>query len=133
MKKIVMSILMVLGLTACSKQTGIVGNEYMLLNAPNNAEITLAFSDTDDLYFGRVVNRYFGRYKINNDQLTFGPAGSTMMMGPEPLMEAEQYYFEQLPKTVSYQATQETLILTLSDGNTLSFKKIGKVDTADKK
>lgn len=124
LKKIVSVLVMALGLTACAKSENIKGNEYVMLDAPNGAEITLMFSDTDNRASGKVVNRYFGTYTIDGDKLTFGPMGSTMMMGPEPLMQAEYQYLQDLPKTISYQATGDGLTLTLSDNRQLKFKKI---------
>lgn len=111
-------------LMACGKPASIKGNEYQLLNAPNNAEITIAFSDTENKYFGRVMNRYFGSYEMKGHNLTFGPTASTMMMGPEPLMQAESQYFQDLAHVVRYKASSDGLVLILSDKKELTFKKI---------
>lgn len=123
-KKLLSVLVMALGLTACAKSENIKGNEYVMLDAPNGAEITLMFSDTDNRASGKVVNRYFGTYTIDGNKLTFGPMASTMMMGPEPLMQAEYQYLQDLPKTVSYEATSNGLTLNLSDNRQLKFKKI---------
>lgn len=112
------------GLSACSKPETIRGNEYQLLDAPNNAEITITFSDTDNRYYGKVVNRYFGTYTLDGNSLTFGPTASTMMMGPTELMQAEQQYFQDLAKVQSFEASSNGLTLKLSDGKTLKYKKI---------
>lgn len=126
MKKLLSMLILALGLTACGKPATIQGNEYQLTNAPENAEITIAFSGTDNRYFGKVVNRYFGTYTIDGDKLSFGPTASTMMMGPEPLMKAEQQYFGELATVQSFKADGDMLTLTLNDNKTLVFKKIGK-------
>ncbi len=123
-KKLLSVLIMALGLTACTKSENIKGNEYVMLDAPNGAEITLMFSDTDNRASGKVVNRYFGTYTIDGNKLTFGPMASTMMMGPEPLMQAEYQYLQDLPKTVSYEATSNGLTLNLSDNRQLKFKKV---------
>lgn len=123
-KKLLSVLIMTLGLTACAKSENIKGNEYVMLDAPNGAEITLMFSDTDNRASGKVVNRYFGTYIIDGNKLTFGPMASTMMMGPEPLMQAEYQYLQDLPKTVSYEATSNGLTLNLSDNRQLKFKKV---------
>lgn len=124
LKKLLSILIMALGLTACTKSESIKGNEYIMSDAPNGAEITLMFSDTDNRASGKVVNRYFGTYTIDGNKLTFGPMASTMMMGPEPLMQAEYQYLQDLPKTVSYEATSNGLTLNLSDNRQLKFKKI---------
>lgn len=126
-KKILSVLIMALGLTACAKSENIKGNEYVMLDAPNGAEITLMFSDTDNRASGKVVNRYFGTYTIDGNKLTFGPMASTMMMGPEPLMQAEYQYLQDLPKTVSYEATSNGLTLNLSDNRQLKFKKVSGI------
>lgn len=123
-KKLLSVLIMALGLTACTKSENIKGNEYVMLDAPNGAEITLMFSDTDNRASGKVVNRYFGTYTIDGNKLTFGPMASTMMMGPKPLMQAEYQYLQDLPKTVSYEATSNGLTLNLSDNRQLKFKKV---------
>lgn len=128
MKKLLFMIIAALGLTACGKPATIQGNEYQLTNAPENAEITIAFSGTDNRYFGKVVNRYFGTYTIEGDKLTFGPTASTMMMGPEPLMKAEQQYFQELATVQGFKASENELTLTLADNKTLVFKKIGGIE-----
>lgn len=126
-KKLLSVLIMALGLTACAKFENIKGNEYVMLDAPNGAEITLMFSDTDNRASGKVVNRYFGTYTIDGNKLTFGPMASTMMMGPEPLMQAEYQYLQDLPKTVSYEATSNGLTLNLSDNRQLKFKKVSGI------
>lgn len=126
-KKLLSVLIMALGLTACAKSENIKGNEYVMLDAPNGAEITLMFSDTDNRASGKVVNRYFGTYTIDGNKLTFGPMASTMMMGPEPLMQAEYQYLQDLPKTVSYEATSNVLTLNLSDNRQLKFKKVSGI------
>ncbi|MGN1062704.1 MAG: META domain-containing protein [Alphaproteobacteria bacterium] len=127
MKRILTTTVLAIGLCACTAPQTIRGNEYKLTNAPNKADITLAFSDTDNRYFGHAVNRYFGQYIIEGNHLTFGLTGSTMMMGPVELMEAEQAYFKQLSETVSYHTDGSVLTLQTADGKTLVFEKIGVV------
>lgn len=129
MKKILAVLILALGLTACGKPATPKGNDYQLTNAPENADITLAFSGDDNRYFGKVVNRYFGTYTIEGDKLTFGPTASTMMMGPENLMKAEQQYLGNLATVQSFKINGDQLTLTLSDNNTLVFKKIGVAPT----
>lgn len=108
---------------ACSPQKETFDNKfYKMLNAPNGAEITLSFNAKDSRYYGRsAVNRYFGVYKTKGRSLTLGPAGSTMMMGPPLLMEAEREYIKALAEVVSYSVEGAKLQLETSSGQKLLF------------
>lgn len=124
MKKLLMVLFLALTVCACNeKSVDIRGNQYELLNAPVNASITLSFSDTDNRYFGKAVNNYFGTYEIKGNKLILSAPASTMMMGPEDLMQAEMEYFQDLHKTDSFQATKNELVIQLTDGKKLTFKQ----------
>lgn len=95
----------------------------------NNAEITISFNPAEMKYAGKsAVNRYFGAYKLEGNKLTLGPAGVTMMMGPQELMQAEQNYLQSLSKVVSYERKGDELTLTTSDGQKLSFKQTNETE-----
>lgn len=117
-------------LTACSASTEPLDNRtYQLQNAMNNAEITISFNPAEMKYAGKsAVNRYFGTYKADGGKLTLGPAGVTMMMGPEPLMQAEQNYLQSLAKVVSFERKGDELTLTTSDGQKLMFRQTAETD-----
>lgn len=117
-------------LTACSASTEPLDNRtYQLQNAMNNAEITISFNPAEMKYAGKsAVNRYFGTYKVEGNKLTLGPAGVTMMMGPEPLMQAEQNYLQSLAKVVSFERKGDELTLTTSDGQKLMFRQTAETD-----
>lgn len=117
-------------LTACSASTEPLDNRtYQLQNAMNNAEITISFNPAEMKYAGKsAVNRYFGAYKLEGNKLTLGPAGVTMMMGPQELMQAEQNYLQSLSKVVSYERKGDELTLTTSEGQKLSFKQTNETE-----
>ena len=75
-----------------------------------------------------AVNRYFGTYKVEGNKLTLGPAGVTMMMGPQEQMQAEQNYLQSLSKVVSYERKGDELTLTTSEGQKLSFKQTNETE-----
>ncbi len=128
MKKCLSVLAAGLMLVACQKEEPTIrGNEYVLTETPDNVEITLAFAPNENRFFGRAVNRYFGTYQIDGDKLILGPVGSTMMMGPEKAMAAEQQYFQDLARVSTFRATEKGLTLTLSDDKTLTFTKKGNV------
>ena len=130
MSKILSLLAGVLLFAACSsqEQNSFVGKEYKLTQAPNNAEITLGFDGKENRYSGKsAVNNYFGAYTLEGENLSFGPAGATMMAGPEPLMKAEQEYLQFLADVKSYKLEGKKLILNATDGKTLTFEETGSV------
>lgn len=127
MKKFLSIALTFLFVVSCSSKESFQGKEYKLINSMNNAEITLAFDAQGDRFFGGAVNRYFGTYKLDGSKITFGPTGSTMMMGPEPLMEAESNYLQILPKITSFHFKGDKLILVTNNNQELAFEYVGQV------
>lgn len=117
-------------LSACSASTDQLDNRtYQLQNAMNDAQITISFNPAELRYAGKsAVNRYFGTYKADGNKLTLGPAGVTMMMGPEPLMQAEQNYLQSLAKVVSFERKGDELTLTTSDGQKLVFRQTAETE-----
>ncbi len=99
------------------------GRTYKLVNAPNNAEITIAFDAKDPRFAGSAaVNRYFGSYRLKPEGgMEFSPAGTTMMMGPMSLMQAEEEYLKILPTVSGYDLKGQTLILKTSGAHDLIF------------
>lgn len=118
-------------LFACNSSQELPANKlYKLNDAKNDAEITITFNPQDGRMAGKAaVNRYFGTYKTNGNKITLGPVGSTMMMGPQPLMEAEQDYLQTLPKITSFSVKDDNLTLTASDGRKLVFTQVAEDQT----
>lgn len=116
---------------ACSEADGsFSGKEYKLLKAPENAEITIAFDEKEPRFHGQsAVNRYFGSYKLDGTKLIFGPIGSTMMAGPQNMMEAESIYLQFLPEVVGYKLESDRLILVNKEGKELVFEEVGRTPT----
>jgi heat shock protein HslJ len=82
---------------------------------PEGAEVTMAFSD------GRVAgkaacNRYFGSFEAGDGTLKVGPAGSSMMACPEPLMATEQAFHAALMQVTGFSVSGNSLTLTGPDG-----------------
>lgn len=124
MKKILLGLFVLFGLCACSKEQSFLGKSYQLQNAQNNVKVILEFAADEPRYYGVVVNRYFGNYELDGHKIKFGPAGVTMMMGPEAEMEAEQNFLKILPKVASYKMVGKNLVLITENGQELGFKEI---------
>ncbi len=127
MKK-VLAMFLLFGLWACSLQPeySFKGKEYKLLQAQNDALITLGFAPEENRYFGKIVNNYFGTYEQDGEKITFSPAASTMMMGPQDMMEAEANFLQILPRIKSWKVEDNTLVLITDNGQELGFEEIEK-------
>ena len=126
MKKFLAAIVVFL-ISACSVQPeqSFKGKQYQLLNAQNDSQVILNFAADEPRYYGKIVNNYFGSYELDGSKIKFGPAGSTMMMGPEPLMEAEQNFLRILPRITAFRFQEKTLILITDNGQELAFEEVG--------
>ena len=107
-------------LVACKPEVSVKGREYTMMTE-SGLTITLSFDTHTDRYFGKAINRYFGKYQVSHSKMMFTPPASTMKMGPEEYMADEEKYFDQLSQVKSYRITDSDLILDLSDGSTLYF------------
>ena len=133
MKKIVYVLSLLFAISACGgDNTTFENNAYQLRNAKNGAEITLGFDGKDKRFFGRsAINRYFGTYKTEGNKLTFGRAGTTMMAGPQEMMQAESNYLAALPKVNSFKLDGKKLILKTSDGKELIYEEQPKEENSE--
>ena len=122
MKKIFMILGMLL-LISCTQTEVKLSGEYKMVNAPENAEITLAF-DGEGFAGIAAVNRYFGNFEQKQKNIKFNIAGTTMMMGPQNLMQVEQDYIKNLSLVDGFVLKNNTLILRTTGGTELQFKKI---------
>jgi heat shock protein HslJ len=122
MKKLVISL--VLFLFACSSEQVEVFKvgSYKMVDSLNNVPTIIHFSE-DSKFSGKVVNNIMGSYTIGkNKSLSFGDAATTMMMGPEEAMEAEQNFLQILPKIRSYKMQGNYLALITENGGQLLFE-----------
>ena len=62
------------------------------------------------------VNTYQGSYKLSGDSLSVSKLASTLMAGPQELMDAEHAYLAALRDTRSFTATEGSLTLFDKDG-----------------
>ena len=77
------------------------------------------------------VNQYRGPYTAGDDGgLEIGEIASTLMAGPEPLMQAERRYLEALKGCDGWEVSGDTLTLTTGDEATLTFAKAEDVALA---
>ncbi|MBQ8251705.1 MAG: META domain-containing protein [Alphaproteobacteria bacterium] len=89
----------------------------------NETPILIAFDKNENRYYGKVVNNYFGNFTQTGNKITFQETGSTMMMGPEKAMKAEQEWFKTISQISSYSQSKNALIFTLKDGSQIKLNK----------
>ena len=115
-------ILLLFFLVACGKETSVKGREY-IYSTPNGFQITLGFDKTGDRYFGKGVNKYYGRYTLNENQLSFGIPTSTMMMGDSFDMTEEEKFLNLLAEIQSFEVDNEQLTLITKENKRFVLKQ----------
>ena len=121
MKKIFVILWSVL-ISGCMQNAISLDGEYKLQNAKNNADITIFFENSN--FSGSAgVNRYFGTFEHQGNDIKFNIAGTTMMMGPQDLMDTEQKFLNNLGQVNLFLIKGDTLILKNSSDNYMLFNK----------
>lgn len=131
MKKIATALLLLLA--ACNSEQSLTfkSGTYKLVDSLNGIPTIISFSD-DGRFSGKIVNNIMGNYTINsNSGIKFGDAASTMMMGPDDAMEAEQNFIQILPKIKSYKMQGNYLVLVTENGGELLFEPYISADNAN--
>ena len=126
MKKLVIALF--LFVVACGSeeiQTFKAGT-YKMVDSLNGVPTVINFSE-DGKFSGKVVNNIMGSFILgNNSSLSFGEAVTTMMMGPEEAMEAEQNFLQILPRIKSYKMQGNYLVLITENGGQLLFEPLNE-------
>lgn len=122
MKKIVLGLLMLLAACGTEQNAGFKTGSYKLVDSLNNVPTTITFN-ADGKINGKVVNYMMGTYTLGkNNSISVGPLATTMMMGPEEEMEAEQNFLQIIPKVKSYKMQGNYLVLVTDNGGELLFE-----------
>ena len=124
MKKILALFVAVFALSSCFKSETFKGKEYKLLNTDGKVRITIGFDKEENRFYGSVVNRYFGTYTVDGNKITFSPAGSTMMAGPQMEMMVEKQYLELLPTIQTFKFEDGDIVFTTDKDEILTFVEI---------
>ncbi len=94
-------------------------------------QITLTFDENEMQAGGQIVNLYHGPYVVDGNKMQFGEMATTMMMGPEQAMLAEQEYLQFLATVETYDLKNGQLILRNGDGKEFVFTEIEAPATDD--
>ena len=98
---------------------------YIRKSAPiASRPITISFED-GQVHGSSGCNSYFGEYKINGNEISFGPLAATEMacMDPDGIMQQEQEYLTFLSDVVTYAIEGNQLILKKEVQDQLTFQK----------
>ncbi|HUW25907.1 MAG TPA: serine hydrolase [Gallionella sp.] len=103
----------------------LLGQEWVIEDIAGNGVIdnshaSLQFFSDGSLAGSATCNRILGSYKSNGKRLTITPAGTTMMMCPEALMNQEYQLLKLLPTVESYRLDKTgALVLTTTNRTTI--------------
>ena len=77
---------------------------------------TITFTADGKVYGDSGCNRFAGGYTVDGDRIEIGPLASTMMMCPEPQMDAEASFLFKMQAAQSFIATKKVLkVFTIKD------------------
>ncbi len=81
------------------------------------SEITAVFGHDGRVSGSGGVNRYHGGYKVSGADLDIGPLATTLMAGPEDLMQQEMRYLQLLERATCWriEGSRLTLLAGVND------------------
>ena len=125
MKKIILATVAFLASCGVKDEQSFVAGTYKLIDSMHDVPTIMSFSE-DGKMNGKIVNVIMGEYTIQKNNITITPTGTTMMMGPEKDMEAEQNFIQVLPMIKTYKMQNKKLILITEKGYELIFAPINE-------
>jgi heat shock protein HslJ len=87
---------------------------------PAGPVITANFQEDGSLVGSGGCNRYNAAYKVSGDKIAIGPAASTMMACPQPVMAQEAAYLKALEQAATFKADAAQLTLFDAGGKPLA-------------
>lgn len=129
MRKILLFIILIVGLSCKTQQVSITNTEWKLVKlygedlSALNPPITLTINEAQKKINGFAgCNRFFGGYDLNQSALKFSNTGSTKMFCQDK-SEIEDKYFKALSEVQSFQSESGKLFLITGEKTILEFKK----------
>lgn len=122
MKKLFIATAMFLAACGGSQSGEFQYGSYKMTGSSAEFPIIVNFAP-DGKFSGKIVNNMMGNYSLGqNNQISFEPIATTMMMGPEEAMNAEQKFLQTIPEITSYKNENGKLLLQTTDGQILEFE-----------
>ncbi len=115
-------------IAACTINLGtsfsLEGTNWRLVNLAGeellpDTNISASFGDDGRVGGSSGCNSYSAQYKVDGDVITIGPASTTLMACPEPVMQLESAYMQALGSAVSYKLEGANLVLLDENGEPL--------------
>lgn len=133
MKKLLSLFLALFMVSGCfdSSENTFKGKLYKYTSSPENMAITLGFDAQEPRFYGKALNNYMGSYKQEGEEIIFSQVATTMMAGPQEMMQAESDYLAALPKVNSFKLDGKKLILKTSDGKELIYEEQPKEENSE--
>jgi heat shock protein HslJ len=79
---------------------------------------TIGFDPAESRVAGHgSINRFFGGYEFEGDQITFAALGSTLMAGPQELMDQEHRFLRTLQGTMTVALDGDDVVLSGPEGS----------------
>lgn len=144
MKKLVILLVAVISLTACSTSKNSKDMKAELfqkwdLKVLNNDLVTGKFANPVYIEFQKdeskvngsaACNRFFGTYTLNGKSLVFSPFGSTRMYCDEESNKLESEFLQAMTKVTGYKIENKTLILLNNNEEIARFHESNAVPDA---
>jgi len=113
----------------------LAGRAFDIVEVEGTAVLEGSAPDLTFLPDGRVagratVNRLMGSYTLDGDVLAFGALATTMMAGPQELMDQEQRVLEALARPLRVEAGPDGDVLLVSDAGTTVLRPQPEVEDA---
>ncbi len=132
MKKILMFVVMVMTLMACGSKTdlneSLVGKTFTLdekvVLEEQGEEISFTLAFDDGRVSGRALNNFNANYEIEGDKIEISPMATTLMAGPEILMQREAEYMTDLTTAEKISLEGNKMIITTEEGKELTFTQV---------
>ena len=93
------------------------------ITVDDDAKISLSFTKNGVSGFSGV-NRFSGRYEVNNDSISFSELSVNLMSGSRSAMNFEERFLRILRSAKKVRHDKDTLILENTKGDTLTFRKL---------
>lgn len=131
-------VVLAMGLSACSGNAGSGGDlegkrwELASFGSASDAATLVPGSYVDAAFTGgRMagtggVNSYTAEFTAKGGAITVGEVASTLMAGPQPLMDQEQAYFDALASVESYTADEQKLEMFDAQGSSVLLFRVAE-------
>lgn len=135
MKKILMFVVMVMTLMACGSKTelkdSLIGKTFILdetvVLEEQGEEVSFTITFEDGRVSGRALNNFNANFVIEGDKIEISPMATTLMAGPEILMQREAEYLMDLTNAKTISLEENKLTITTEEEKVLTFTQIEEV------